>query len=186
MDTASEMLREAGWNEFTVGGPPSGGFVTGAQPQLDLFCRDDAMLNVMGNAIDDTTYVRLSVTPIFGASPCDELTGHNVDVSAQLREFRELAEDLVAQLESIGQFLANPERSAGRPVESTGRKDGGETQREVGAPGARGLTAAGSVRPESQASPIRGIGYCVLFGWAGLRNASRCSLGAMSRKGGFI
>ena len=75
MDTASELLREAGWNEFTVGGPPSGGFVTGAQPQLDLFCRDDAMLNVMGNAIDDTTYVRLSVTPIFGASPCDELTG---------------------------------------------------------------------------------------------------------------
>jgi len=75
MDTASEMLREAGWSEFAVGGPPSGGFVTGVQRQFDLFCRDDAMLNVMGNAIDDTTYVRLSVMPVFGASPCDELTG---------------------------------------------------------------------------------------------------------------
>ena len=75
MDAASAMLREAGWTEFAVPGAPGGGFVTGVQPQFDMFCRDNAMLNVMGRAIDDTAYVRLSVIPSpAGAFPCDEPT----------------------------------------------------------------------------------------------------------------
>lgn len=83
MDTASAMLGEAGWSEFSVGVPPSGGFVTSVRPQLDMFCRDDAMLNVMGSATDDTTYLRITVTLTPGGVPCGELTGAGGRITAQ-------------------------------------------------------------------------------------------------------
>lgn len=83
MDTASAMLSEAGWSEFSIGGPPSGGFVTGVRPEFDMFCRDDAMLNVMGSAFEETTYVRLSVTLTFGGVPCGELEGPGGRIIAQ-------------------------------------------------------------------------------------------------------
>ena len=71
MNAASAMLREAGWNDFAMGGPPSGGFVTDAQPRFDMYCREDAMVNVVGSAVDDTSYIRLMVTPNVGGAPCD-------------------------------------------------------------------------------------------------------------------
>ena len=75
LDTASAMLREAGWSEFAIPGAPSGGFVTGVLPRFNMFCRDNAMLNLTGRAIDDTIYVRMSVMPNPpGVIPCDEPT----------------------------------------------------------------------------------------------------------------
>ncbi|MYG28005.1 MAG: hypothetical protein F4213_18625 [Boseongicola sp. SB0677_bin_26] len=76
MDAASAMLREAGWNDFAVGGPPSGGFVTNAQPRFDMFCREDSMVNVVGSAVDDTSYIRLMVTPNERGIPCDAVAGN--------------------------------------------------------------------------------------------------------------
>ena len=72
---ASGMLREAGWQDIDTGTPPSSGFVTGAQPQMGMFCRDDQELNVMAAAVDSTTYVRLQLWPDIGPGPCEEMLG---------------------------------------------------------------------------------------------------------------
>ena len=55
------MLREVGWRNLEIEGPPIGGFVTSVQPQpqFGMFCRDDVELNVMAGAVEGTTYVRL-------------------------------------------------------------------------------------------------------------------------------
>lgn len=76
MNAASAMLGEAGWNDFAVGGPPGGGFVTDAQPRFDMFCREDSMVNVVGSAVDDMSYIRLMVTPNERGIPCDAVAGN--------------------------------------------------------------------------------------------------------------
>ena len=50
LNVAGGMLREAGWREFELRMSPSGGFVTGNQPQIELYCRDEVKLDVVASA----------------------------------------------------------------------------------------------------------------------------------------
>ena len=67
---AAGMLGEAGWREFDLRISPSGGFMAGNQPQVEVYCRDDAMLNVVGSPSGDTTYVRMQLNPNRDGIPC--------------------------------------------------------------------------------------------------------------------
>ena len=84
MNTAATMLGEVGWRKFDLGMSPSGGFVTGNQPQVEVFCRDDSMLNVVGSASGDTTYVRLQLNASRDGVPCDASPGGPPGMIARL------------------------------------------------------------------------------------------------------
>ena len=74
MNAVSGILQEAGWRNLETPGPPSGGFITGAQPRFDTFCREGTMLSAVVSPSDDSTFVRLQLNPGAGRI-CDELPG---------------------------------------------------------------------------------------------------------------
>lgn len=83
VDAVSARLREANWREAEFGGVSRGGFVTIAQPQRSTFCRDDATLNAVGRAINETTYVRLQISDYSGFGlGCDARLGDRADLIA--------------------------------------------------------------------------------------------------------
>ncbi len=131
MNTAAAMLGEAGWREFDIGMSPSGGFVTGNQPQVEVYCRDDSMLNVVGSASGDTTYVRLQLNAGRDGVPCDAPPGGPPGTIARLSGGQGVFEHLptlalpdgIAPLARGPALVASPagfsgtDRSAGTQIE---------------------------------------------------------------------
>lgn len=131
MNTAAAMLGEAGWREFELGMSPSGGFVTGNEPQVEVFCRDGSMLNVVGDASGDTTYVRLQLNANRDGVPCDALPGGPPGMIARLGGGPGIFEHLptlalpdgTAPLDRGGALVASPagfsgsDRSASTQIE---------------------------------------------------------------------
>lgn len=85
LDIAAAMLGEAGWREFGFWSPPTGGFVTGPQPQIEVYCRDDAILTVVVSESGATTYVRMQFSPEPYGSPCDASAGDSPGTIGRLR-----------------------------------------------------------------------------------------------------
>lgn len=130
MSIAAGLLREAGWRDFQMR-MPSGGFVTGNEPRIDTFCRDDSMLDVVGSVSGDTTYVRLQVRPTIEWIDCDASEGTLPGLVARMRGRATLHEHVptllipagAAPLETGASLMASPLGFSG-----TDRTAGAETE----------------------------------------------------------
>jgi len=76
-------LRQAGWREFEIGGPSSGGFRAANQPRFALFCRQSGMASVASHVSGEATYLRMQFRQV-GDLPCGTVAENERGFTARI------------------------------------------------------------------------------------------------------
>ena len=68
----AEALETAGWSSVTGPGMLSGGFVNNAQLLFSMLCREDEIIGVAARQLDDSTFVKVTISNL-GTLSCGDL-----------------------------------------------------------------------------------------------------------------